>query len=63
MQAHKGACRKPPGLDSDTKLEDAGSSQWGTRCAKMLAILCVASSLAMVALSGSDPLMGFAFEP
>jgi hypothetical protein len=29
----------------------------------MLATLCVASSLTLVALGGSDPLMGFAFEP
>jgi hypothetical protein len=29
----------------------------------MLGILCVASSLTLVALGGFDPLMGFAFEP
>jgi hypothetical protein len=51
------------GLDSDTKLEDAGSRRWGTRCAKMLVILCIVSSLTLVALDGSGPLMGFAFEP
>jgi hypothetical protein len=38
------------------------SPRWGTGCAKMLAILCVASSLVLVALGGSDPLMGFTFE-
>jgi hypothetical protein len=55
--------KKPLGLESDTKLEDTGSPRWGIVCGKMLAILCVASSLALVALGGSNPLMGFDFEP
>jgi hypothetical protein len=54
---------KPPDLDSDPKFEDAGSLRWGTMCAKILATLYVASSLTLVALGGSDPLMGFIFEP
>jgi hypothetical protein len=44
-------------------LEDDGSPKWGTGCAKILATLCVALSLALVALGSSDPSMGFAFEP
>jgi hypothetical protein len=48
--------------NSDTKLEDAASPQWGTGCAKILEILCDASSLALVALGGSDPLAGFTLE-
>jgi hypothetical protein len=55
MPAHIGALRKPPSLDSNTKLEDVGSPRWGTGCAKMLAILRVTSSLALIALGGSDP--------
>jgi hypothetical protein len=45
------------------KLEGAGSPRRGPGCAKMLATLCVASSLALVALGGSDPPMGFAYKP
>jgi hypothetical protein len=36
---------------------------WGTGCAKTLVILCVALSLALVALGSSDLLMCFIFEP
>jgi hypothetical protein len=63
MPAHKRAGRKSPSLDSDTKLEDAETNRWGVGCAKMLAILCVALSLTLVALGGSNPLTGFTFEP
>jgi hypothetical protein len=35
----------------------------GFRVCQLLAALCVASSLALVALGGSDSMMGFAFEP
>jgi hypothetical protein len=35
----------------------------GLGMCQVVATLCVASSLALVALGGSDPLMGFAFEP
>jgi hypothetical protein len=35
----------------------------GLRMCQLVATLCVASSLTLVALGNSDPLMGFAFEP
>jgi hypothetical protein len=54
---------KPPGLGLDTKLEGARSPSRGPGCAKMLATLCVASSLVVVALGGSGPPMGVTYEP
>jgi hypothetical protein len=54
---------KSPGIDLGTKLEDVGSPVWGTECAKMLVILCVALSLALVALGSSDLLTCFIFKP
>jgi hypothetical protein len=36
-------------------LEDVGSPRWDAGRAKMLVILCVASSLALVVLGGLNP--------
>jgi hypothetical protein len=52
---HRGACRKPPGQDSDTKLEDVESPRRGPGCAYCGPPFCIILSLALFALGGADP--------
>jgi hypothetical protein len=62
VSPHEGVWRKPPDRGSDMKLEVVGSPRWELWMCQMLATPCVASSLTLVGLGGSEPSSGFRFR-